>query len=371
MAVPLLDLKAQWAQIGAEVMAAMQPTLDSAGYILGPPVKRLEEEIAAYSGSTHAVGCASGSDALILALLALGVGPGDEVILPSFTFFATAGSVSRVGAMPVFADNDPRNFNILPGEIARLATPRTKAIIPVHLFGQACDMDTILGECRPRGIAVIEDAAQSIGAMYKGRRIGQTGGDIVTLSFYPTKNLGCMGDGGMCLTDSAELAERMRILRNHGMQPKYHHQWVGLNSRLDSLQAAALSVKMKYLEGWHEARRRNAADYDLKLSAVGGVTIPHIEPQCLSTYNQYTIRVADGKRDALAAGLRERGIGFEIYYPVPCHLQECYASLGYTPGALPCAEACAADVISLPIYPELTAAQRDEVVAEVKHILAN
>jgi len=370
MSVPLLDLKAQWAQIGDEVMAAMQPTLDTAGYILGPPVKQLEEEIAAYCSSEHAVGCASGSDALILALLALGVGPGDEVILPSFTFFATTGAVSRIGATPLFADNDPRNFNILPGEIARLATPRTKACIPVHLFGQACDMDTIMAECRVRGIAVIEDAAQSIGAQYKGRRIGDTGGDIVTLSFYPTKNLGCMGDGGMCVTGDAALAERMRILRNHGMQPKYHHPYIGMNSRLDSLQAAALNVKMKYLESWHEARRQNAADYDAKLAGVAGVTIPYIEPQCQSIYNQYTIRVAGGKRNALAAGFRERGIGFEIYYPVPCHLQECYSSLGMKPGSLPHSEACAKDVISLPIYPELSSAQRDEVVAAIKEILA-
>lgn len=369
MPVPLLDLKAQWAQIGDEVMAAMQPTLNSSGYILGPPVKQLEEEIAAYCGSQHAVGCASGSDALVLALWALGVGPGDEVILPSFTFFATAGAVSRIGAVPVFADNDPRNFNILPGEIARLATSRTKACIPVHLFGQACDMDTLNAECRARDIAVIEDAAQSIGAQYKGRRIGQTGGDIVTLSFYPTKNLGCLGDGGMCVTADSELAERMRTLRNHGMQPKYHHSLIGMNSRLDSLQAAALSVKLKYLESWHEARRINAADYDTKLEGVAGVTRPYIEPQCLSTYNQYTIRVAGGKRDALAAGFRERGIGFEIYYPVPCHLQECYRSLGYKPGDLPQAEACSSDVISLPIYPELSAAQRDEVVAAIREIL--
>jgi len=368
MTVPLLDLKAQWAAIREEVMAAIEPTLQSAQYVMGPPVKQLEEELAGYCGAQHAIGCASGSDALVLALMALGVGPGDEVIVPAFTFFATAGAVSRVGATPAFADNDPQTFNLLPSEIERLASPRTKAVIPVDLFGQAADMDAILEAAVRHGLAVIEDAAQSIGARYKGRRIGEIGADVIILSFFPSKNLGCLGDGGMCLANDGDLAERMRVLRVHGAKPKYHHRVIGMNSRLDSLQAAALSAKLKHLDDWHEGRRRNAAYYDQTLAGVPGVKTPAIPPDCWSVYNQYTIRIAGGRRDAVMQGLRERGIGCEVYYPIPLHLQECYAHLGGKPGDLPNAEQNAGEVLSIPVYAELTEDQGAEVVAAIREL---
>ena len=369
MAVPLLDLRAQWAQVGDEVMAAMQPTFDNAFYVMGAPVKQLEEEIAQYCGAKHAVACANGSDAIVLALLALGIGPGDEVILPTFTFFATAGAVSRVGATPVFCDVDPVTYNMPASEIERLVTDRTKAVIPVHLFGQLCEMEEILDTAQQYGLKVIEDAAQSIGAKYRGKRVGSTGGDIVTFSFFPSKNLGCLGDGGMCTTDDDELAALMGILRVHGMQPKYYHKYIGMNSRLDSLQAAALSVKLKYLEGWHDGRRRNAADYDAKLAGVDGLETPQISPNCWSIYNQYTLRVQNGKRDQVLQGLKDRSVGCEVYYPVPLHLQECYSYLGNKHGSLPHSELAAEEVLSIPIYPELTDAQRDEVVAAIKESL--
>jgi dTDP-4-amino-4,6-dideoxygalactose transaminase len=370
MTVPLLDLKAQWAAIRNEIMAAIEPTLQSAQYVMGPPVKRLEEELSAYCGAGHAIACASGSDALVLALMALGAGPGDEVIVPAFTFFATAGAVSRVGARPVFADNDAQTFNLLPSEIDRLATPHTKAVIPVDLFGQTADMDPVLEAARQRGLAVIEDAAQSIGAKYKGRRLGEIGADIVILSFFPSKNLGCLGDGGMCLANNDDLTERMRVLRVHGAKPKYHHRVIGMNSRLDSLQAAALSAKLRHLDDWHEGRRANAAYYDQALSGVPGVRTPVIPPDCWSVYNQYTIRFTGGHRDAVMQGLRERGIGCEVYYPIPLHLQECYAHLGGKVGDLPNAERCAAEVLSIPVYAELTEDQRAEVVAAMRELCA-
>lgn len=376
MAVPLLDLKAQWRQVGDECRAAMEPVLDSAYYVMGPQVKQLETEVAAYSGAKHAIGCANGSDAIVLALMALGVGPGDEVILPTFTFFATAGAVSRVGAKPVFADCDPFSYNLLPTEIERLATPNTKAVIPVHLFGQCCDMDAINDIAKSLGIRVVEDAAQSIGSQYKGRRVGQTGGDIATYSFFPSKNLGCLGDGGMVVTNDDNLAELLNILRVHGSKPKYYHKYIGFNSRLDSLQAAVLSVKLKYLDEWHEGRRRNAEDYNAKLAGIESLELPQVaqygygdgkEPYHI--YNQYTVRVTNGRRDAVVAGMKERSIGCEVYYPVCLHLQECYASLGYSEGDLPNSEAAAREVLSIPIYPELTVEQRDEVVGALKELV--
>jgi dTDP-4-amino-4,6-dideoxygalactose transaminase len=376
MGVPLLDLKAQWKQVGDECRAAMEPVLDSAYYVMGPQVKQLEEEIAAYSGAKFGIGCANGSDAIVLALMALGVGPGDEVILPTFTFFATAGAVSRVGAKPVFADCDPLSYNLLPSEIERLATPNTKAVIPVHLFGQCCDMDAICEIAADLGIKVIEDAAQSIGSQYKGRRVGQTGGDIATYSFFPSKNLGCLGDGGACVTNDPQLAELMGILRVHGSKPKYYHKYIGFNSRLDSLQAAVLSVKLKYLDEWHEGRRRNAEDYIAKLSGTPNIELPQVagygsEPgkPAYHIYNQFTVRVTNGRRDAVVAGMKERSIGCEVYYPVCLHEQECYAFLGGKLGDLPSSEAAAREVLSIPIYPELTEAQRDEVVGALKELV--
>jgi len=370
MAVPLLDLKAQWAQVGNEIAAAFEDVYATQRFIMGPVVDQFENEIATYCGTNHAVGCASGSDALVLALLALGIGTGDEVIVPTFTFFASAGAVVRVGATPVFADIDPVSYNLTAAEIERLATASTKAVMPVHLFGQVAEMDSITAVCRARGIKIIEDAAQSIGAKYKGERVGHTGGDIATFSFFPSKNLGCMGDGGMCVTQDGELAERMRILRNHGAQPKYFHKLIGVNSRLDAMQAAALSVKLKYLEEWHAGRRINAADYDAKLAGCAALSTPRIQPDCWSIYNQYTIREMRGRRDALVAGLQARNIGCEIYYPVPLHLQECFTYLGCQLGDLPVAEAAAREVLSIPVYPELTEAQRDEVVAALTELSA-
>lgn len=374
MAVPLLDLKAQWKQVGDECLAAMQPVYDSAYYIMGPQVAQFEQEAAAYCGVKHAIGCSNGSDAIILALLALGIGPGDEVILPSFTFFATGGSVAQVGATPVFADSDPDDFNILPGEIERLVTPSTKAVIVVHLFGQCCDMDEILDACRQHGLACIEDAAQSIGSRYKGKRCGSIGGDITTFSFFPSKNLGCLGDGGMVVTDNDELAEKLSILRVHGSKPKYYHKLVGINSRLDSLQAAALSVKLKYLDEWHEGRRRNAQFYNEALAGVDGLVTPPLASYITDgdgsyhIYNQYTLRSTNGRRDAILAGLKERGIGCEVYYPVPLHLQECFVYAGGKPGDLPHCEALMNEVFSIPIYPELTPEQLQEVAAAVKEL---
>lgn len=371
MGVPLLDLHAQWAQIADEVKAALEPVYDSQYFIMGPQVKTLEEEIATYCNAIHGVGCASGSDALVLALMALEVGPGDEVILPTHTFFATAGAVSRVGAIPVFADVDPETFNITAAEIERLATSRTKAAIPVHLYGQVADMDSIIAVCKPREIRVIEDAAQSIGAKYKGRRVGETGGDIATFSFFPSKNLGAMGDGGMCVTNDDALAERMRILRNHGAQPKYYHKYIGLNSRLDTMQAAILSVKLRYLEAWHEGRRTNAMDYNNRFAGNANIITPVILEHNWSIYNQYSILITNGKRDEVMAGLKERGIGCEIYYPVPLHLQECYSELGGREGDLPVAEKAAKEIFSIPIYPELTAELRAEVANAVIELVGN
>jgi dTDP-4-amino-4,6-dideoxygalactose transaminase len=369
MPVPLLDLPAQWQQIGDEVKAALEEVYATHRYIGGPILAALEEEIAEYCGTRCGIGCASGSDALVLALMALGVGPGDEVIVPTFTFFATAGAVSRVGATPVFADIDPVTYNLPAGEVDRLASERTRAVIPVHLFGQLAEMDPIAAACRRHGAAIIEDAAQSIGAKYKDRRCGRTGGDIVIFSFFPSKNLGCLGDGGMCVTDDDELADKVRMLRNHGAKPKYYHKYVGMNSRLDALQAAALRVKLKYLEGWHERRRANAATYDTMLANLAGIEAPRISADCWSIYNQYTIRVKQGKRDAVVAGLKDRGIGCEIYYPVPLHLQECYADLGGKRGDCPHAEQACAEVLSVPIYAELTSVQRDEVVAALRELV--
>lgn len=370
MGVPLLDLKAQWQQVGPEIRAAIDKVYDSQYFIGGPEVKQFETEAAEYCGSKRAVGCASGSDALVLALMALGVGPGDEVIVPTFTFFATAGAVSRVGARPVFADSDPVSYNLIPSEIERLATDKTKAVIPVHLFGQCAEMDAIMELAQRFNLRVVEDAAQSIGAKYKGRRVGQLGGDIATLSFFPSKNLGCLGDGGMCLTNNEQLAETLMKLRNHGAQPKYYHKLVGMNSRLDSIQAAALSVKLKYLEEWHAGRRANAADYDQRFQGAANVETPVVGVEMWSIYNQYTLRIKGGRRDAVLAGMKERGIGCEVYYPVCLHLQECYAFLGGRPGDLPHAEQAADEVLSIPIYPELSAEQRAEVAAAVIELAA-
>jgi dTDP-4-amino-4,6-dideoxygalactose transaminase len=335
--------------------------------VLGPEVKNLEQAIAAYCRAKHAVGCASGSDALLLALMACGVGPGDEVILPSFTFFATASAATRLGAKPVFADIDPVTFNIDPVAVGRLITPATKAIIPVHLFGQCADMDALNRLADAAKTPVIEDAAQAIGAEWEGRRAGSLGA-IGCISFYPTKNLGGAGDGGMLTTDDDALAERLRLLRQHGMNPRYYHKVVGINSRLDSFQAAVLNVKLPYLDQWTALRQANAARYEELFIEAGlehVLTLPKALANCRHVWNQYVIRVPDGRRDALRESLAKAKIGAEIYYPLGLHDQECFRYLGYKPGDLPETDRAAREVLALPIFPELTAEEQQLVVARI------
>ena len=353
MKVPLLDLRAQWARIGSEVRAAVDRVWESQRFIMGPEVEALEEEIARYCDVRNAVGMSSGTDAILCALMALGVGPGDEVIIPSFTFFATGGSVSRLGARPVFVDIDSATFNIDPAQMEAAITARTKVIMPVHLFGQCAAMEPIAELAARHRLSVVEDAAQAIGAQRHGGRAGSFG-RIGCFSFFPSKNLGGAGDGGMAVTNDGDLAERLRVLRNHGMKPKYYHSFVGANFRLDAIQAAVLRVKLKHLDEWHQARRRNAAAYD-RLLADAPVGTPVIAEGNVSIYNQYVLRCP--RRDELREYLTRAEIGTEIYYPVPLHLQECFADSGRQRGDLPESERAADEVLALPVYPELTGAQ--------------
>jgi dTDP-4-amino-4,6-dideoxygalactose transaminase len=353
MKVPLLDLKVQYAAIKDEVLRAIGEVLDSQVCILGPRVAELERQVATLSDCKFGVGISSGTDALLAALMALEIGAGDEVITTSFTFFATAGCVSRTGARPVFVDVDPRTYNIDPELIERAITPRTKAIIPVHLYGQMCDMDAIMEIAQRHRLFVIEDAAQSISSTYKGRKAGSIG-NVGCFSFFPSKNLGGAGDGGMLVTNDADLNDRLLVMRSHGSKPKYYHKVIGGNFRLDPLQAAVLIVKLPHLSGWSEARRRNAAIYD-KEFAGSPIGTPWISPDSVSIFNQYVIRVPN--RDELKAHLDAQQIGCEIYYPVPLHLQECFKNLGYKEGDLPVSERAAREVLALPIYPELSGEQ--------------
>ncbi len=364
MRVPLLDLQAQHRSIRDEVMAAVERVFDSQAFILGTEVEHFERAVAEYCRARHAVGCASGSDALLLALMALGVKAGDEVITVAYTFFATGGAIARLGARPVYVDISLDDFNLDPELLERAITPRTKAIIPVHLFGQCAEMDAIMEIARRHQLPVIEDAAQAIGAEYKGRRAG-TMGEIGCFSFFPSKNLGGAGDGGLLVTDDDELAERLRTLRVHGGKPKYYHRVVGINSRLDALQAAVLGVKLKYLDQWTASRQHNAARYHALFAEAGlsQVITPKVKPGRRHIYNQYTIRCE--RREELKAHLRREGIGTEIYYPVPLHLQECFAYLGYNAGDLPVSEQAARESLSLPIYPELTEEMQRYVVEKV------
>jgi dTDP-4-amino-4,6-dideoxygalactose transaminase len=365
MAVPLLDLKAQHATIRDSVLNAMARVIDEQAFILGEPVERLEREVAQLSQTTHAIGVANGTDAILLALRALNVGRGDEVLTTPFTFFATAGAVHNVGAKPVFADIEPDTFNVSTEAIAAELKPSTKAIIAVDLFGQMAPIEAIMDAAGD--VPVVEDAAQSIGARRKidGKWVmaGQAA-TVGTFSFFPSKNLGGYGDGGMVVTQSDEIATRVRRLRVHGGLKTYYHEEVGYNSRLDALQAAVLSAKMVSLASWSNARRKNAAYYNAAFADLDDVRTPTIDPANESIYNQYTIRVE--KRDALQAYLKEKGIGNSIYYPLPLHLQPCFAYLGYEKGACPEAERAANEVLSLPIYPELTRSQLDEVVTAVR-----
>jgi len=373
VAVPLLDLKAQYASIRAEVEPVVLDVMASQYFIGGPKIDELEREVAAYCHARHSVGCANGSDAILLALQALDIGPGDEVVLPTFTFFATAGSVHRLGARPVFVDIDPVTYNICPRSVEEAfgCCKKVKSLMPVHLFGQAADLDAIMGIAKARGLSVVEDCAQAIGTEdVHGRRVGSVG-DIGTYSFFPSKNLGGFGDGGIMATNSDALAARMKRLRNHGMEPKYYHHEIGMNSRLDALQAAVLSIKLRHLDAWSEARQRNARWYDDFFRAHGAadssvpvdqgglpIRFPKAPAKGRHIYNQYVVRVPAGMRDTVRDELAKRKIGTEIYYPLCLHMQECFRSLGYRPGVFPHAERAAQEVIAIPIYGELTEDQR-------------
>ncbi len=357
MQVPLLDLKAQYATLRKEITAAVSEVLESQCCIGGPKIAELEAKIAAISDSKFAVGVSSGTDALLDSLMSLEIGAGDEVITTPFTFFATAGCIARVGAKPVFVDIDPLSYNINAKLIEPKITKKTRAIMPVHLFGQMADMDPIMDIAKKHKLVVIEDAAQSITSTYKGKKAGS----IVTVgcfSFFPSKNLGGVGDGGMIVTRDKQLYDRLSIMRNHGSSPKYYHKYIGGNFRLDPIQAVALLVKLSYLDKWSEARRRNAAYYDRKFTGTA-IKTPYISPDCVSIYNQYVIRVS--KRDELIKKLKEKNIGCEIYYPVPMHIQECFKYLGHKQGDFPEAEKAANEVLAIPIYPELSDEMKDYV----------
>ena len=366
--VPLLDLKRQYAEICDEMDAALRSVSDSGMFVLGPEVKKLEQSLAAYCQVEHAIGCASGSDALLLALMACDIGPGDEVIVPSFTFFATASAVTRLGATPVFADIEPASFNIDPVHVERLITDRTRAIIPVHLFGQMAEMKTLREILCGRDIVLIEDSAQAIGAELDGRRTGGWG-DMCALSFYPTKNLGGAGDGGMIVTNNAEYAAKLRLLRGHGMEPRYYHSLIGINSRLDSYQAAVLNVKLPRLDDWTSMRQQNADRYtelfrDSELDEM--IVLPEMLPDRRHVWNQYVIRVPHGLRDRMRQELADAKIGTEIYYPLGLHEQECFQFLGYAPESLPETHRATREVMALPIYPELAVCEQIYVVEKIR-----
>jgi dTDP-4-amino-4,6-dideoxygalactose transaminase len=366
MKVPLLDLKAQYATLREEMLAAVTKVLESQQFINGPEVVELEAQIAGYSGCRRAVGVSSGTDALLCALMALGIGPGDEVITTPYSFFATAGCIARTGARPVFVDVDPATFNIDVNAIEAAVTDKTKAIMPVHLFGQMADMDAVMAIAAKSGLLVIEDAAQAIGSTWQGRSAGSIG-TVGCLSFFPSKNLGGLGDGGMIVTQDPELAEKLVVFRNHGSKPKYHHHYVGGNFRLDTIQAAGLLVKLRHLDAWSAKRRENAARYDALFADVSALRRPSVLQGAVSIYNQYVIRVE--RRDALQAFLREQGIGTEVYYPISLHQQECFRELGYRPGAFPHSEEAARTSLALPIYPELAESQIAYVASQVRQFL--
>jgi dTDP-4-amino-4,6-dideoxygalactose transaminase len=365
--VPLLDLQAQYETIRNEVRTAVDRVFDSQQFVLGAEVQALEEEIARYSQTKSAIGCASGSDAVLLALMSCGVGAGDEVITTPFSFFATAGAVARLGARPVFVDIDERTFNLNPSLVDAALTERTKAIMPVHLYGQCAEMNPLIELSQSRGIPIIEDAAQAIGAEDHGRRAGSMG-TIGCFSFYPSKNLGGAGDGGMLVTNDLDHGRRLHMLRVHGEETKYHHKLVGINSRLDSLQAAVLRVKLPHLDAWSTERQRKAQQYELMFVDVGlseQIEVPFVRSNARHIFHQFVVRVRGGRRDALREHLRECGVGTDVYYPVPLHLQECFSYLGYKEGDLPVGEKAAKETLALPVYPELTDEQQDYVVSKV------
>jgi dTDP-4-amino-4,6-dideoxygalactose transaminase len=367
MKVPMLDLTEQYQSIKEEVNASMEDVMSNAHFILGSNVKQLEETVSNMSDIGFGVGVANGSDALHLSLLACGVEPGDEVIVPAFTFFATGGAVARIGAVPVFADIDPKTFNIDPDSIRKAITDKTKAIIPVHLYGQMADMEEISAIAKENNLAVVEDAAQAIGSKLNNVGVGQLG-TTATYSFFPTKNLGAYGDGGMVVTKDEEIAEKLRVLRVHGSKPKYYHHVLGYNSRLDELHAAVLNIKVKYLNKWTEMRRENANYYSELIKTVDEVKTPYIAENSYHVFHQYTLRVE--KRDELQKFLKENGIATMIYYPMPLHLQPVFGELGYKEGDLPVTEEACKEALSLPMFPELKREQQEYVVNKIKEFYA-
>ena len=362
--VPLLDLHAQYTPLRGELLGAITRVCDSQRFILGPETEALERELAGMLGVTDAIGVSSGTDALLVAMMALGIGPGHEVITSTYSFFATAGCITRLGATPVLVDIDPPTFNLDPAAVARAMTSRTRAIVPVHLYGQCADMDAILRIAAAAGVPVIEDACQAIGATYRGRQAGSMGA-AGCFSFFPSKNLGGFGDGGLVTTNDQALARDVRLLRGHGAERRYYHQRVGGNFRIDEIQAAVLRVKRPHLAAWTAARRRNADRYRELFQSQGltDVTLPVEAEDCGHIYNQFVIRLPD--RDRVKAHLQAHGVGCEVYYPVPFHLQECFTDLGHAPGAFPHAEAAAADSLAIPIYAELSGAQQQFVVETI------
>jgi len=371
MPIPLLDLDAQYRPLRDQLLAAITRVCDSQRFIMGPEIDGLERELAALLGIRHAIAVSSGTDALLLALMTLDIGPGDEVVTTPYSFFATAGCVVRVGARPVMVDIDPATFNIDPALAAAAITPRTKAVMPVHLFGLSADLDPIMDAANRAGIPVIEDAAQAIGSTYKSRPLGGIGA-LGCFSFFPSKNLGAFGDAGLLTTNDDALAEKARLLRTHGMKPKYHHHLVGANFRMDALQAAVLRVKAPHLDGWTEGRRRNAARYRALFRDAGldgAIGLPIEPPDRRHIFNQFVIRTPE--RDALKRHLDEQGIGNEIYYPVPFHLQPCFANLGHRRGDFPHSERAANETLAIPIYGELTEAQQQTVVSAIAQFVRN
>jgi dTDP-4-amino-4,6-dideoxygalactose transaminase len=371
-AVPLLALDRQYAVLREEIREAIHRVCDSGRFVLGPDVAELEAELAKALDVPHVISCASGSDALLLALMALGIGAGDEVIVPSYTFFATASAVTRLGAVPIFADIDPVTYLIDPRDVEKKISSRTKAIVPVHLFGRTADMDALGPIAAKAGLPIVEDAAQSILSTWRGRCSGSLG-DVGCFSFYPTKNLGGAGDGGFLTTTRDDIASALRLLRVHGMEPRYYHEVIGINSRLDSIQAAVLRVKLPHLDAWTTSRQINAAryaecfaEYDLS----DRIAVPGDEPRGRHVWNQFVIRVLDDSRDALRAHLAKQGVGTEIYYPVPLHQQKCFAHLGWAKGDLPETERAAEQTLALPIFPELEAAEQRTVVARIAEFFA-
>ncbi|MBI5441787.1 MAG: DegT/DnrJ/EryC1/StrS family aminotransferase [Deltaproteobacteria bacterium] len=361
--VPLLDLKKQYATLRDEIRAVTDELFESQGFILGPKVEAFEKAIAEYVGAKHAIGMSSGTDAQLAAMMVLGIGPGDDVVTSPYTFFASAGAVVRLGARPVFCDIDPMTCNVDPGRLAKAITPKTKAIQPVHLYGQCADMDPILEVAKAKGIPVIEDACQSLGAAYKGRKAGSMA-EFGAFSFFPSKNLGGFGDGGMVTTNDDGYASTLRALRMHGETSRYHHTLVGGNFRLDALQAVVLHVKLPYLDSWAEGRRRNAAEIERRFLEHGGrtyedggISFPREAPGQHHVYNQFVVRVARGRRDELKERLAQLKIGHAVYYPVPLHLQECFRGLGGKSGDFPEAERAALETLALPVFPELASSQ--------------